>query len=105
MCLLGTRRIGQGYSLHEHPYLEEFIKEKQILIETCPISNKYLRLCTSVTVHTAQALINHGVATCLNGDDPYLMQHGMSGLTPDFWAALWSWENLGLGGLVSGFVS
>lgn len=45
--LLGTRRIGHGFSLYKHPLLIDLVKEKRILIESCPISNEVLRLCGS----------------------------------------------------------
>ena len=43
--LLGTRRIGHAFSLHKHPLLVDMVKEKKILVESCPISNEVLRLC------------------------------------------------------------
>ncbi|KAM0323159.1 hypothetical protein ACHAQA_009009 [Verticillium albo-atrum] len=46
--LLGTRRIGHGFSLFKHPLLTKMVKEKSILVESCPISNEVLRLCGSI---------------------------------------------------------
>jgi adenosine deaminase CECR1 len=36
--LLGTKRIGHGFSLVKHPELMKICKERDILIEVCPIS-------------------------------------------------------------------
>ncbi|POS85395.1 hypothetical protein EPUL_003151, partial [Erysiphe pulchra] len=33
--LLGTRRIGHGFSLYKHPLLIDLVKEKKILVESC----------------------------------------------------------------------
>lgn len=99
--LLGTRRIGHGFSLYKHPLLVEMIKQKNILIESCPISNEILRLTSSVKAHPLPALLSRGVAVCLSNDDPAVLGHGRNGLTHDFWQVLQGWENLGLEGLGS----
>lgn len=40
--LLGTKRIGHGFSLVKHPKLMEICREKDIALEVCPISNEVL---------------------------------------------------------------
>jgi len=40
--LLGSKRIGHGYSLVKHPKLMEICREREIAIEVCPISNEIL---------------------------------------------------------------
>ncbi|KAL1302798.1 hypothetical protein AAFC00_003139 [Neodothiora populina] len=99
--LLGTRRIGHGFSLYKHPLLIDMIKEKKILIESCPISNEVLRLTGSIMSHPLPALLARGVPVALCNDDPAILGHGHSGMTHDFWQALQGWENLGLSGLAS----
>ena len=99
--LLGTRRIGHGFSLFKHPLLTEMVKTKKILIESCPISNEILRLTSSIKAHPLPALLARGVSCCLANDDPGILGHGNSGITHDFWQALQGWENLGLAGLGS----
>ncbi|KAL9117736.1 MAG: hypothetical protein Q9187_005726 [Circinaria calcarea] len=99
--LLGTRRIGHGFSLYKHPLLIEMVKQKSILIESCPISNEILRLTSSVTSHPLPALLARGVKVALCNDDPAILGHGKNGMTHDFWQALQGWENLGLAGLGS----
>ena len=64
--LLGTRRIGHGFSLYKHPLLVDLVKEKKILVESCPISNEVLRLCGSVMSHPLPALLARGVAVSLS---------------------------------------
>eukprot|EP01117_Protostelium_nocturnum_P000732 TRINITY_DN1088_c0_g2_i1.p1 TRINITY_DN1088_c0_g2~~TRINITY_DN1088_c0_g2_i1.p1 ORF type:complete len:586 (+),score=188.09 TRINITY_DN1088_c0_g2_i1:155-1912(+) len=99
--LLGTRRIGHGFSLFKHPLLIELIKEKRILIESCPISNEVLRLCSSIMTHPLPALLANGVHCSLCNDDPAILGQDTAGMSHDFWQALQGWENLGLAGLGS----
>ncbi|KAL9105735.1 MAG: hypothetical protein Q9187_008662 [Circinaria calcarea] len=98
---LHTRRIGHGFSLYKHPTLIRMVKEQNILVESCPISNEVLRLTSSVMSHPVPALIARGVSVALCNDDPAILGHGENGLTHDYWQALQGWENLGLEGLGS----
>ncbi|KAK5678473.1 hypothetical protein LTS10_008917 [Elasticomyces elasticus] len=99
--LLGTRRIGHGFSLYKHPLLIDMVKEKKILVESCPVSNEVLRLTSSIMSHPLPALLARGVPCALCNDDPAILGQGHSGMTHDFWQALQGWENLGLEGLAS----
>lgn len=99
--LLGTRRIGHGFSLYKHPLLIDMVKEKKILVESCPISNEVLRLCTSIMSHPLPALLARGVSCSLCNDDPAILGQDTAGMTHDFWQALQGWDNLGLAGLGS----
>jgi len=40
--LLGTKRIGHGFSLVKHPKLMSICRERDIALEVCPISNEIL---------------------------------------------------------------
>jgi len=99
--MLGTRRIGHGFSLYKHPTLVDAVKEKRILIESCPVSNEVLRLTSSIMSHPLPALLARGVAVSLCNDDPSILGQGVNGMSHDFWQALQGWENLGLSGLGS----
>jgi adenosine deaminase CECR1 len=99
--LLGTRRIGHGFSAYKHPLLLDMIKDKKILIESCPVSNEVLRLTGSIASHPLPALLARGVPCALCNDDPTVLGHSLTGMSHDFWQALQGWENLGLGGLAS----
>lgn len=97
--LLGTRRIGHGFSLFKHPLLIELIKEKKIMVECCPISNEILRLTSSIKSHPLPALLANGVPVSLCNDDPAILGHGKNGLTHDFWQVLQGLQNVDLAGL------
>lgn len=99
--LLGTRRLGHGFSLYKHPLLMEMVKEKKILVESCPISNEILRLTGSILSHPLPALLAKGIPAALCNDDPAILGHATSGMSHDFWQALQGWDNLGLEGLGS----
>jgi adenosine deaminase CECR1 len=99
--LLGTRRIGHGFSLYKHPLLIDMVKDKKILVESCPISNEILRLCASILSHPLPALLARGVSCALCNDDPAILGQDTAGMTHDFWQALQGWDNLGLAGLGS----
>jgi adenosine deaminase CECR1 len=99
--LLGTRRIGHGYSLYKHPLLIDMVKEKKVLVESCPISNEILRLSSSILSHSLPALLSRGVPVSLNNDDPAILGHGKNGLSHDFWQAYMAYDNLGLEGLAT----
>lgn len=98
--LFGSRRLGHAFSLYKHPLLIDMVKEKQILVECCPISNEVLRYTASIMSHPLPALLSRGVKAALSNDDPALLGQGTSGMTHDFWQALQGWDNLGLAGLV-----
>ncbi|KAI9932684.1 hypothetical protein ASPWEDRAFT_47124 [Aspergillus wentii DTO 134E9] len=97
--LMGTRRIGHGFSLYKHPLLIELVKQKRILVECCPISNEILRLASSIKAHPLPALLSRGVSVSLCNDDPAILGHGQNGLTHDFWQSVQGLENMGLSGL------
>lgn len=99
--LLGTRRIGHGLTLYRHPLLCEMVKDKKILIESCPVSNEVLRFTGSIMSNVLPALLARGVPCSLSNDDPGILGQGASGMSHDFWQALQGWENLGLPGLAS----
>lgn len=97
--LLGTRRIGHGFSLYKHPTLIDMVKAKRVLVESCPISNEILRLTSSILSHPLPALLSRGVPVALCNDDPAILGQDSSGMSHDFWQALQAWENLGLAGI------
>ncbi|KAH7310081.1 adenosine deaminase family protein-like protein [Rhexocercosporidium sp. MPI-PUGE-AT-0058] len=99
--LFKTRRIGHAFSLYKHPLLIDMVKEKQILVESCPISNEVLRYTASIKMHPLPALLARGVKAAISNDDPALMGQGSAALAHDFWQALQGWDNLGLAGLGS----
>ncbi|KAI0351486.1 Metallo-dependent hydrolase [Trametes cingulata] len=92
--LLGTKRIGHGFSLIKHPKLLQICREKEICVEVCPISNEILRLAGSMPMHPLPAIMNQGVHVALCSDDPAVF--GNMGLTFDFYQVFVASEVNGL---------
>jgi len=92
--LLGTKRIGHGFSLVKHPELMRTCRERGIAIEVCPISNEILRLTSSMPMHPLPILLNNGIPIVLCSDDPAVF--GNMGLTYDFFQVLAASEVTGL---------
>ena len=55
--LLGTKRIGHGFSLAKHPILIEMVKEKNICVECCPVSNFVLGYVHDLRCHPVRGLL------------------------------------------------
>ncbi|KAI0311600.1 adenosine deaminase-like growth [Amylostereum chailletii] len=92
--LLGTKRIGHGYSIVKHPKLMQICRDQQIALEICPISNEILRLTPSIPAHPLPIVINQGIPVALNSDDPAVF--GAMGLSYDFYQVLVSSEISGI---------
>lgn len=97
--LLGTKRIGHGYSLFQHPMIISEVKSRDICIEVCPISNELLRLNSSASSHPVPALLANGVAVALSSDTPGIFGHIGTRVSCDFWQILNSFDAVGLEGL------
>ncbi|RPD64538.1 Metallo-dependent hydrolase [Lentinus tigrinus ALCF2SS1-7] len=92
--LLGTKRIGHGFSLVKHPRIMEICREREIAVEVCPISNEILRYTGSMPMHPLPVLMNQGIHVALSSDDPAMF--GNMGLSFDFFQVLVASEVTGL---------
>lgn len=55
--LLGSKRIGHGFALARHPSLIELVKERDICLEACPVSNFVLGYQRDLRCHPVRGLI------------------------------------------------
>ncbi|KAL7934694.1 hypothetical protein V8C35DRAFT_34287 [Trichoderma chlorosporum] len=94
--LFGTKRIGHGFSITKHPLLMQICKERQIAIETCPISNEVLGLVPTTKSHHLPVLLANCVPCTVNSDDPGSWKASM--LSHDFHQAMMGSENMSLVG-------
>ena len=82
--VLGTKRIGHGVSLARHPKLTDLVKERDICVEICPISNQILGYTASICSHPSLlALLHRNVPVALSSDDPSIFEN--FGLSYDFY--------------------
>lgn len=68
--LLGTKRIGHGYSLLKHPGLLNVVSQKGIALEVNVISNAVLALVRDVRNHPLATYMAIGMPVVLSSDDP-----------------------------------
>jgi len=87
--LLGSKRIGHGFALSMHPNLIKIVKEKDICIETCPVSNKLLCCVNDLRLHPIRTLLAQGVPVSVNPDDHGFFQS--EGVTMDYLYAYLEW--------------
>lgn len=94
--LLDSKRIGHAFALPKHPNLMKMVKEKNIAIEVCPISNQVLGFVSDLRNHPATYLISRGYPVVICNDDPG--NWGAEGLSYDWYLTFMamSTENAGL---------
>ena len=88
--LLGTKRIGHGFGLAMHPDLMEMVKQKNICIEACPVSNKILGYVHDLRTHPTRSLLANGIKVSISPDDHGFF--GSPGVTLDFLVAYLAWD-------------
>jgi adenosine deaminase len=68
--LLKVERIDHGVRCLEDPALVERLVDEQIPLTVCPLSNVKLRVFDTLHDHTLKRLLDAGICTTVNSDDP-----------------------------------
>ena len=68
--LLRVDRIDHGNSIVEDPGLMQRVKEAQIPLTLCPLSNLHLQVIEDMKAHPADRLLRAGLKVTINSDDP-----------------------------------
>lgn len=68
--LLDVDRIDHGVRSSEDPALMAYLKEHQIPLTVCPLSNLKLRVVDDLAQHNILKLLNDGLQVTVNSDDP-----------------------------------
>ncbi|BFG03860.1 adenosine deaminase 2 [Drosophila madeirensis] len=68
--MLGTKRIGHGYTITKHPLLMQLAKYMNIALEVCPVSNQVLQLGSDYRNHPAATLIAENVPLVICSGNP-----------------------------------
>mgnify|MGYP001284263120 CR=1 FL=1 len=77
--LLHPTRLGHGVRCIEEPKLVEYIKELNIVLETCPTSNIATKIYRDYEEHPVKKLFDLGVRITVNSDDPPFFNASISG--------------------------
>jgi adenosine deaminase len=75
---LKVERIGHGTRIIEDPALVDYIVEKQIPLEVCPISNVKTRVVNSVKEHPVRRFFEQGITVTINTDDPKMFGNSLA---------------------------
>ena len=83
------KRIGHGLGFIKHPYLLELVKERQLPIESCVVSNQILGYMADLRNHPALSYFRQGIPVVLGADDPGTF--GLDYFTLDWYQAYMGW--------------
>ncbi|MBN2228741.1 MAG: adenosine deaminase [Candidatus Thorarchaeota archaeon] len=75
---LNVERIGHGVSAQQDPNLIEYLKQKRIGIEMCPVSNLRTGAVHSIKEHPIRDFFDKGLLVSVNSDDPSLFHTDMN---------------------------
>lgn len=75
---LGVERIGHGVRAHEDPRLVSVLKEKQIPLEMCIVSNIKTGVCPSIEAHPIHEYYHNGLLVTVNSDDPTMFNTSLN---------------------------
>ncbi|OGV26767.1 MAG: adenosine deaminase [Legionellales bacterium RIFCSPHIGHO2_12_FULL_37_14] len=70
MQTLPIKRIGHGVQAIHNRETIAMLKDKDITLEICPSSNVVLGLYPRLNLHPLPKLMEKGIKTCINSDDP-----------------------------------
>lgn len=68
--ILGVSRIDHGVRCLEDQKLIEYLRETQIPLTVCPLSNVKLKVFNSIQEHNLKKLLDLGLCVTVNSDDP-----------------------------------
>jgi adenosine deaminase len=67
---LGAERIDHGVRCVEDPGLVRRLRDEQVPLTVCPLSNVRLRVFPSVEEHPVKRMLGEGLCVTVNSDDP-----------------------------------
>ena len=75
---LKVERIGHGTRIYEDPKLVDYIAEKGVPLEVCPISNVQTRVVNSLKEHPVRSYFDRGIIVTINTDDPKMFGNSLA---------------------------
>jgi adenosine deaminase len=78
ICALDVERIGHGTRAEEDPRLLDYLAEKQIPLEMCPLSNVRTGVTSSIDEHPIRCYYKRGLVVTVNTDDPKMFGNSLA---------------------------
>ncbi len=76
--MLHAQRLGHGVRTIDDPDLIALVKERNIALEMCLVSNLHTGAVNSIAEHPARTLLEEGLLVTLNTDDPSVSDSDLS---------------------------
>lgn len=106
---LGVERIGHGLRAYEDPELIALLKERQIPLEMCVVSNVKTAVCKSIEAHPIKQYFDQGLLITANSDDPVMfntsINHEYQVLFQQLGFMVDELKQLSLNGIAASFLS
>lgn len=67
---LGAERLGHGVHAHDDPDLLRYLRDTQLPIDMCPVSNVKTGAVPSLAAHPLRRYLSEGLLVTVNSDDP-----------------------------------
>jgi len=75
---LGAERIGHGTRAREDPSLLEYLVDKQVPLEMCPLSNVRTGVVDTLVEHPIREYFDRGAVVTVNTDDPKMFDTALA---------------------------
>ena len=75
---LGVERVGHAMAARDDPRLMDYLKERGVTIEACPVSNVRTGAISSVREHPIREFQSRGIRVTVNSDDPSMFGTDMN---------------------------
>jgi len=91
---LKVERIGHGVRCVEDPALLEALRQRQIPLEVCPVSNYCLGIVEKGEMHPIREMVDAGLYCCINSDDPAMFSTSLTNEYMTLASQGFSWPEL-----------
>ncbi len=78
ICSLCVDRIGHGTRAYQDDLLVDYLAEKQIPLEVCPLSNVRTRVVKRLEEHPVRTYFQRGIVVTINTDDPQMFGNSLA---------------------------
>jgi adenosine deaminase len=75
---LGAERIGHATRAEEDPALLDYLAEKQVPLEMCPLSNVRTGVVPGLAAHPIRRYFERGLLVTVNTDDPAMFNNSLA---------------------------